>query len=671
MSKRSGHREYAVICVEDEPEVRQALQRDVQRVVGWTLAVEACADAIEARQVIAVLRNRGAGIPLIIADHLLPGESGVELLIDLHENAGLQATRKVLLSGQANVSDVSRALNRGALNRHLDKPWTYEALERCIRDLLTDYTIDEAPGDATRFSQLIDLTRISAALTTQRRKVADLDRQLRAAQRSFLVNVEKSNEEVSKALIAAIDETLDSPPRQKLPAGTVMLRQGQPVEQIYILLDGDVEFSRRVEGTEVAFQQEDSGSVIGLLAVAQGGAAFFTCKATTDIIVIPLRLPELDEAFEANPALSVHFVTMLIRSLATRHRRVIDLSAEVEALNDRLSAERDALRDALNTLEAAQMRLVESEKLATLGQLAAGVAHELNNPLAGMQRAVDFIAEDIIALITTRPEATALRAVTLAALTNTPLSTREARAREAALANELGDEDLARRLMRMGITTAEEYRAHCAGYSPAERERRLALMERYYQLGSSLRNVTRCADHIARIVQSLRSYARVDESPRQDVNIHAGLEDTLLLFGPRLREVNVVKNYGDLPLIECRPGEINQVWSNLIANALEAMEEKGTLELTTEVPDPRHIRVNITDSGPGIPEELREKIFAMNYTTKSGQAQFGLGLGLAICRQIVLRHGGSIEVTGRPGRTTFSVTLPVVDPERMQERMNL
>ena len=121
----------------------------------------------------------------------------------------------------------------------------------------------------------------------------------------------------------------------------------------------------------------------------------------------------------------------------------------------------------------------------------------------------------------------------------------------------------------------------------------------------------------------------------------------------------VVRQYGDLPKIQCRPGELNQVWTNLVSNAVEAMDSKGTLTVQTDAPDPKLVRVRITDTGAGIPPANLPHIFDMNFTTKRGQAQFGLGMGLVICRQIVTRHGGTITVESRPGHTCFTVELPV------------
>ena len=249
--------------------------------------------------------------------------------------------------------------------------------------------------------------------------------------------------------------------------------------------------------------------------------------------------------------------------------------------------------------------------------------------------------------------------MTQAALTRPPISTSEQRQLRAALTEELDDGNLARRLVSIGLTTAEAYRHHFAGISKEQHEARLMEMERHYQIGNALRNVRSCSERITGLVGSLKSYARPDTDISHDVDLHKGIDETLLLFGHELRGVAVEKDYGDLPHIACRAGEITQVWTNLISNALRIMCEPAELSIKTDQPDPLHVRVQVTDNGPGIPEEDQKKIFGVNFTTRQGDADFGLGLGLPICRDIVHRHGGQIEVESAPGRTCFSVLLPV------------
>ncbi|NNC93726.1 MAG: histidine kinase, partial [Acidimicrobiia bacterium] len=197
------------------------------------------------------------------------------------------------------------------------------------------------------------------------------------------------------------------------------------------------------------------------------------------------------------------------------------------------------------------------------------------------------------------------------------------------------------------------------GLSQAERAALLDEMDLYYRLGTSLRNVRSSAKRIASHVKSLRSYARADREKRTDVGVEEGLEESLMLLNHKLDDIEPVRAFGSVPTITGFAGELNQVWTNLLSNAIQAMAGTGTLTVATSAPDSSHVQVAITDTGPGISPADLERIFDLHFTTKEGRVEFGMGLGLTITRDIVERHNGTIEVASRPGETTFRVTLPV------------
>jgi signal transduction histidine kinase len=350
--------------------------------------------------------------------------------------------------------------------------------------------------------------------------------------------------------------------------------------------------------------------------------------------------------------------------------RTAQLKAESENLNDKLRAERDQLADALIQLQQAQTRLVESEKMATLGQLTAGVAHELNNPVAAIRRTADFLAEDIVSLVAELPNGESIKATLETALTSAPISTRELRKQRTALAAAMGNDTLARRLLKLGIATPQAYRDRFGASSGEELDALLHETGRYHELGTSLRNLGACSDRIAGIVQGLRSYARSDQELANDVDVHEGLQGTLRLMQHALQGFEVDLSFGELPRIECRVGELNQLWTNLISNALQAMGDTGTLHVETDAPDPGTVRVRISDSGRGIAPEMLERIFDPQFTTKDGRVEFGMGMGLPICRLIVAEHGGTIAAESTPGTTCFTVTLPLQHPQTPQEEAN-
>jgi signal transduction histidine kinase len=163
---------------------------------------------------------------------------------------------------------------------------------------------------------------------------------------------------------------------------------------------------------------------------------------------------------------------------------------------------------------------------------------------------------------------------------------------------------------------------------------------------------------VKKIVQDLRTYSRMDQAEIQDVSLHEEIDRNLALMEPRFKtRIRVQKNYGDVPRVRCYAGQLNQVFLNLLMNACDAIEEDGTIQITTRR-IPGGVRLEFTDDGPGIPEEIRSRIFDPFFTTKP--VGVGTGLGLSLSHGIIERHGGKISVDSEPGRgTTFAIELPL------------
>lgn len=488
-------------------------------------------------------------------------------------------------------------------------------------------------------------------------ELASTRRDMRRLQRTFLGDSALSDDEVEQALIEEIDTALN-PARVVHPGGTVLLEEGQAVDGIQIVLEGRVRLYRKVDGEDVVFHSRTAGRVVGLSAMALSLPAAFSAQAVTDLTVIPVSFEDLDAALQQSPTLSIHLVDVLVRSLARRNLRTVEQRVHIDRLARELAVERDQLAQALARLEQTQTRLIESEKMATLGQLVAGVAHELNNPVAALERGADFLAEDIERLSGLHPRSGMVLASFERGRTQGPLSTRDERAARRALAAALGDAYLAERLCAIGIRAEPEARELIDGPQDGDFSTALAEMELYHRLGASLRNVRSSSARVAAHVKSLRSYARAGREHRTDVDIEEGLEESLMLLNHQLHDIEVVRAYGKLPPVAGSPGELNQVWTNLLSNAIQAMNGVGRLVVETTVLQGPRVQVAITDSGPGIAPEDLARIFDLHFTTKGGRVEFGLGLGLTISRDIVERHEGTIQVESRPGATSFRVTLP-------------
>ena len=318
----------------------------------------------------------------------------------------------------------------------------------------------------------------------------------------------------------------------------------------------------------------------------------------------------------------------------------------------------------------------QRDSLATLGRLAAGLAHEINNPASAAVRAVDSLDTACTTLLDSltrlaQGEISSEQFVALDALR------REVPARTA-LADPLAMADatdaLAAWLTRHGVARAWdiapplaaagvevgwcERAAHVLG-DGLVLEHGLEWVASTLSMGTLVSEVRESTRRVSDLVAAVRSYTQMDRASRQDVDVEEGIESTLVMLGHKLRDgVQVVRDYAeDLPRIEANPGELNQVWTNLVDNAVDAMNGPGTLRVTTRADD-GWVVVEIGDTGPGLSPEAAARAFEAFFTTK--EVGKGTGLGLDIARRIVVeRHAGTIDIVPAPDETVLRVRLPI------------
>ena len=274
-------------------------------------------------------------------------------------------------------------------------------------------------------------------------------------------------------------------------------------------------------------------------------------------------------------------------------------------LQKELTKERNDLKQALADLKATETQLVHSEKMAGLGKLVAGVAHELNNPIG-------FIYAN-----------------------------------------------MAHFSRYFGLLKSICERASLSDDDTEQAEKAFSTLDRL------IASCSNGSQRIKEIVLGLRLFSRLDEAERKSVDLHEGIDSTLTLLEHQMKDrITVEKNYGPLPLVECFAGQLNQVFMNLLTNAVDATEGEGTITITTHA-EGDTISIAFTDTGSGISEDARTKIFDPFFTTKDiGK---GTGLGLSISYGIVEKHGGKIEVKSEPDQgTTFTITLPTKMPEDVE-----
>jgi PAS domain S-box-containing protein len=337
------------------------------------------------------------------------------------------------------------------------------------------------------------------------------------------------------------------------------------------------------------------------------------------------------------------------------------------------------LKRTLTDLQTTQAELIQAEKMAALGQLTASVAHEINTPLGVIRGATDnMIAAfrtslrqwpEFMQSLTPSQQQDFLALVEAALQTQQPISTREERHLRRQWQAELTAQAipnaarLADQLSRLGLRSALPSRRESplgAYASILQAPNGTDLLEMANTLvlqQQSARSIQQEVDRAAKIVFALKTYSyQNDQGEQSRVAITEGLEVALTLYQNRLRQgIEVIRRYDETPPLLCNPDELTQVWVNLIDNAIYAMEQQGTLEIAVTQAGDRLV-VAITDSGGGISPEIQARIFEPFFTTKPRGE--GSGLGLDIVHQIVVKHGGEIQVASQPGRTTFTVQFP-------------
>ncbi len=422
----------------------------------------------------------------------------------------------------------------------------------------------------------------------------------------------------------------------------LLFNVGEPVIISYIVLSGKMRICSVQSGKQKELRILDPGQVTGYLPYSRATFTPAFCEAIKKSWVFKCSKEKLIEGFGTHYEL----IETMVHMMLNRVREFTSIQQQ-------------------------------NEKMFALGKLSAGLAHELNNPAAAISRAAALLQTQVsrlpglfesIANLRIEPEKVdkISRLIIDKINTEPPALTMMQKANlEDELTDWLNDNDLKdtdpEGLVERGFTTSElNVFKDCS--TPEHLPILLEWVSNYLVTNKMAEDIRASSERISTLVGAVKNFTFMDKNTdRQLTDIHAGIRNTLTMLNYKLRKgnINVIENYDDsLPAIKVFPGELNQVWTNIIDNAIDAMEvnSKGNLTITTKHDD-RFVKILIKDDGPGIPEDIKQNIFAPFFTTK--EMGKGSGLGLDVVSRIMLQHNGEVKVNSAPGATEFEICLPI------------
>jgi signal transduction histidine kinase len=539
--------------VDDEPGVTSALRR-LLAPAGYRLF-----QAANAEEGLAVLQWEP--VDVVISDMRMPGQNGAEFFE--HVAARWPETVRILLTGYADMDSTVAAVNRGHIHAYITKPWDSEQVKRMVADAL------------------------------ERKRQRELHRRLDAFQRIRKAEHDLQREGGVGELLRHI--VADAVSLTGAARGAVVLfQEGQPLR--------------------TTVQDWDEKQVCALVegGVLPDGVISHCLTIINDVTQGILFLaPPPNSGFSEERRL-------ILASYAAEAEHVIERGLLLESLHENnrlLRSEMEEHRTALKQLQEAHTQLLQSEKMAAIGQLAAGVAHEINNPVGYVNSNLGTLrgyVENLFMMLDAYAEVVIV------------------------------DEQQAAKIVALKKELELEYL----------RQDAVELLEETQE----------GVQRVRRIVQDLKDFSHVDETKWQMADLHKGLDSTLNIVWNELKyKAEVIKEYGALPEVECIASQLNQVFMNLLVNAAHAIEERGTITLRTGH-DGDTVWVQVADTGKGIPPENMQRIFEPFFTTKP--VGKGTGLGLSLSYGIVKRHGGTLGVESQVGvGATFTLRVPVRQPE--------
>lgn len=641
---------FAIVCLDNNPICIEQFQDNL---VHFSDCFDLyCVESLDdATQTIEFILEQKQTIALFVASHH-SALNGADYLIELDKSPDTQKSRKILvLSDEKDLPAMLNTVNEGRLDHCLTKPLANNVLYSIAKRELTKFVIEQDNTNLLFYSQALDNRTLLDA---------HINQSMRKYRQGFLADYhELSDEQLAEDVIIALYHFFEKEDETKAcrtySKNHILTKEGTENQFLWFISNGEVALYKTDEhGHKHEVVRHNKGNLVGGMSFVTGEPSFSTAITLTKTHVIKLDREVFTKVMHSNSELLPLFTNLLLRHFNRRLQHSITTKIQ--------------LQETLESLETTQNKLIEKEKMAVLGQLVAGVAHELNNPIAAIAHQTSKLTSTLLHILDNQrfqsesdiyPSLTTLFSQ---GSSSTPMSTIEQRKKINELDDTLNNRVLSKKLVKLQFEQNKQVIERVKNH-PQQSLSEISELENYMQLGESLRSICVCSERISQMVKSLKSYARKDSEELHLADIHEGIDDTLIIFENRLQRHEVIKNYQKTPDIFVRGNSLQQVWTNLISNAIDALgENRGRIEVSTDVVDinnSNYIKVSVNDSGIGISPDKLEHVFELNFTTKK-EGNFGLGIGLSICQQIIHQHEGWMDIKSNVGEgTTVSAYLPV------------
>lgn len=443
---------------------------------------------------------------------------------------------------------------------------------------------------------------------------------------------------LKKANIKWLKSAYFSNEQQKvlISKGEVLMKQGAENNKLYLIESGSLTgYLEDESGNQFEVFRSSKGMFVGVYSFfSKTYASYATIIANEDsrLAYIDTKVKVVED--EQNHSIIEHFMPIIVNELSARQLMAREASLEKE-----------------RTLK----RLMHHDKLATLGEMAAGLSHELNNAVGVLQRKTEWLSDEIAIYLKEKDSKGMFPFFEKGLQKGQFLSSSEVRKAR-------------KKLEQAGVTTSDAQKIARAGITEeallkhfANSNENTNRMYYYWEIGTAFHDMLLAAKHAVHVVKSVKQLGSSNAERQQIVQVEQTIEEALALLNSPLRKVELHTDLQKTPSLNVSSGELVQIWVNLIKNAIESMLQSTntpTLHVACKQLADK-IEVKIQDNGSGIPKAVQAKIFEPHFSTKNDGPVVGLGLGLAIVRRLVESYQGSIDVKSQPGKTVFKVNFPI------------